>query len=55
MSIKQYQIYTLPSEAVVQVTSHIDGDDWNCVYRTGDERQITLSGAFLRKFGEVWA
>ena len=53
--IQKHQIYTLPSGAVIQVTSLLDGDDWECCYRTGDPRPIALSGDFLRKFGEVWA
>ena len=58
MTIKQHQIYTLPSGTIVRVNSPVDGtSDWNCSYqnKTHWGLQVALSGAFLRKFGEVWA
>ena len=57
--IQKHQIYTLPSEAIIKVNSEVIGSqgDWNCVYqdrgRLGE--QVTLSAAFLGKFGELWA
>ena len=57
--IQKYQIYKLPSGEVVKVGVVAMGttDDWNCIYQSPGRRgaQISLSGAFLRKFGEVWA
>ncbi|UBB18347.1 hypothetical protein [Comamonas odontotermitis] len=56
--IKQHQIYTLPSGAIVKVNSKVVGcPDWNCIYQDKGRLgvQISLSAAFISKFGEVWA
>ncbi len=56
--IKQHQIYTLPSGAIVKVNSKVVGcPDWNCIYQDKGRLgvQISLSEAFISKFGEVWA
>ena len=55
--IQKHQIYTLPSGTIVKINSSVDGtSDWNCSYqnKTHWGLQVALSGAFLRKFGEVW-
>lgn len=53
MVIKEDQMFTLTSGAHVQVVENLGGDDWLCKYVTGAYDQLTLSGEFLRKFGEA--
>lgn len=59
MTIQKHQIYTLPSGAIVKVNALVPGTqaDWSCAYQDKDRigEQISLTGSFLRKFGEVWA
>lgn len=57
--IKQHQIYSLPSGAIVKVNALVAGtrSDWNCTYqhKAQLDEQVALTADFLRKFGEVWA
>ena len=57
--IKQHQIYTLPSGAIVKVNALVPGteSDWSCTYQSTSQfgEQVAFAAAFLRKFGEVWA
>ena len=53
MVIEENKMFSLVSGAVVQVVENLGGDDWLCKYITGANEQVTLSGEFLRKFGEA--
>lgn len=59
MTIQKHQIYTLPSGSVVKVNALVPGTqaDWSCTYQCVQQfgQQISLTAAFLRKFGDVWA
>ena len=54
MVIKKDQVFTLTSGSHVRVVENLGGDDWLCKYVAGNNEQVTLSGEFLRKFGDVW-
>lgn len=57
--IKQHQIYTLPSGAVVQVGRLVPGtaDDWNCVFKHKEKAgyMACFAGEFIRKYGKAMA
>lgn len=57
--IKQHQIYTLPSGAIVKVNALVPGtkSDWSCTYQSAQQfgEQVAFAAAFLAKHEEVWA
>ncbi|MEN5181753.1 hypothetical protein ABE501_18480 [Comamonas testosteroni] len=55
--IKQHQIYTLPSGAIVKVCSRVVGtaDDWNCVFQKRAGYMVFFAGEFIRKYGKAMA
>lgn len=57
--IKQHQIYTLPSGAIVKVNSLVFGtsDDWNCEFKHKEKAgyMVCFAGEFIRKYGKAMA